>query len=124
MAYGSLDTVVEQADILSLHLDYTTAVHHLMNADRIQRMRPGAILVNAARGGLINEEALAASLESGQLGGAFLDTFEHEPYDGPLASLDSVVLTPHIGSYAVEGRVAMETDAVRNLIRSLAEMSS
>jgi len=124
VTYGSLDAVVQRADILSLHLDYTPAVHHLMNTDRIQAMKPGGILVNAARGGLVDEEALAAALESGHLSGAFLDTFEREPYDGPLTSLDNVVLTPHIGSYAVEGRVAMETDAARNLIRGLAEMDT
>ena len=124
VTYGSLDTVVERADVLSLHLDYSPDAHHLMDKSRIQDMKPGAILVNGARGGLVDEEALAAALETGALGGAFLDVFEREPYDGPLRALDNVVLTPHIGSYAVEGRVAMETDAVRNLILGLGEPGS
>jgi D-3-phosphoglycerate dehydrogenase len=121
VTYGSLDTVVERSDILTLHLGYTPATHHLIDASRIRRMKPGALLVNAARGGLVDEEALAEGLRSQQLAGAFLDSFEREPYDGPLIGFDNVLLTPHIGSYAVEGRVRMEMEAADNLIRELAE---
>lgn len=121
VTYGSLDTVLENADIVSLHLEYSAEQHHLLDATRIATMRPGAILVNAARGGLVDETALAAALAAGHLGGAYLDVFEREPYAGPLAELDQVVLTPHIGSYAVEGRVAMETEAAENLLRALEE---
>ncbi|MDH3403112.1 MAG: phosphoglycerate dehydrogenase [Acidobacteriota bacterium] len=121
VTYGSLDTVLENADIVTLHLEHSVATHHLLDATRIAAMRPGAILVNGARGGLVDEEALAADLAAGHLGGAFLDVFEREPYEGPLAGLETVVLTPHIGSYAVEGRVAMELAAVENLLRALEE---
>lgn len=119
VTYGSLDTVVEESDILTLHLDYSAEAHHLMNGARIGTMKPSAVLVNAARGGLVDEDALATALESGALAGAYLDVFEREPYSGPLTQLDNVLLTPHIGSYAVESRVEMEMEAVENLLRAL-----
>jgi D-3-phosphoglycerate dehydrogenase / 2-oxoglutarate reductase len=121
VTYGSLDTVLESSDIVTLHLGYSPDAHHLLDAERISLMRPGAILVNGARGGLVDETALASALADGRLGGAYLDVFEREPYAGPLAGLDNVVLTPHIGSYAVEGRVAMEIEAAENLLRALEE---
>ena len=74
-------------------------------------------MVNTARGGLVDEAALCARLQDGRLAGAYLDTFEQEPYDGPLAALENVVLTPHIGSYAAECRLQQETEAVENLLR-------
>jgi len=123
VAYGSLDTVLESSDIVTLHLGYSPAVHHLIAAPQIERMREGAILVNTARGGLVDEEALAAGLTRGRPAGAFIDVFEREPYAGPLGGLENVLLTPHIGSYAVEGRVAMECEAVENLLSALAEDS-
>lgn len=121
VTYRSLDTVLETADIVSLHLDYSPAVHHLIGRPQLARMRSDAVLVNTARGGLVDETALAETLECGGLAGAYLDVFEREPYDGPLARLDTVQLSPHIGSYAVEGRVAMELEAARNLLDALGE---
>jgi D-3-phosphoglycerate dehydrogenase len=82
-------------------------------------MKPGAVLVNTTRGGIVDEEALAAALSDGSLGGAGLDVFGREPYEGPLCELDNVVLTPHVGSYATEARVRMECDAVTNLLAGL-----
>ena len=79
-------------------------------------MKRGAFLINTARGGIVVEEALRESLECGHLAGAALDVFEDEPYQGPLAGLPNVILTPHMGSYAAESRMAMEIEAVRNLI--------
>lgn len=116
IAYRELDEVLSEADIVTLHLPYSPATHHLLDRRRLALMRPGALLVNAARGGLVDESALYDSLERGHLGGAYLDVFEREPYDGPLLGLGNVILTPHIGSYAVETRVAMETEAVANLL--------
>jgi D-3-phosphoglycerate dehydrogenase len=124
VTYGSLDSVLEEADVVALHLEASDQTHHLLDTTRISLIKPGAILVNTARGGLIDETALAAALTEGRLGGAFLDVFEREPYSGPLADLDTVVLTPHIGSYAVEGRVAMETAAAENLVRALEELGA
>ena len=79
-------------------------------------MRPGGVILNIARGGLIDEDALCGLLTAGHLAGAALDVYSHEPYDGPLKHFDSVILTPHIGSYAREARIIMETETVKNLI--------
>jgi D-3-phosphoglycerate dehydrogenase len=79
-------------------------------------MKPGAILINAARGGLVDEKALYDALKSRHISCAALDVFEKEPYDGPLKELDNIIITPHIGSYAIEARVQMENEAVKNLV--------
>ena len=73
-------------------------------------------MVNCSRGGLLDEEALAAALSSGRLGGAYLDVFADEPYDGPLTRQPTALLTPHVGSYAAEARLRMECEAARNLL--------
>ena len=82
-------------------------------------MRAKAILINCSRGGLVDEDALYERLASGQLGGAYIDTFENEPYNGPLTGLANVLLTPHLGSYAAESRALMELEATRNLVSFL-----
>lgn len=97
-AHLSLDALLERADIVSLHLPLTPETRHLLNADKLQRMRRGAILVNTARGGLIDTQALIDSLRAGHLGGAGIDVFEPEPVaaDDPLLTLPNVVLSPHV----------------------------
>jgi D-3-phosphoglycerate dehydrogenase / 2-oxoglutarate reductase len=82
-------------------------------------MKKGAWLVNTSRGEAVDEEALCRALEEGRLSGAALDVFQKEPYDGPLKNLPNVILTPHVGSYAKESRIEMETQAVRNLLAGL-----
>lgn len=115
--YLPLEEVMAVANIVTLHLSYSPETYHLLNQERLARLQPGAFVVNCARGGLVDEAALLAALQSGHLAGAYLDTFEREPYQGPLAELDNVLLTPHIGSYAAECRVRMEVEAVENLLR-------
>ena len=115
-----LERLLQEAEIVSLHLPYHTGVHHLLDRDRLARMRPGAYLINTARGGLVDEEALCEALRAGRLAGAFIDTFEREPYRGPLAELPNVILSPHVGAYARESRLAMEIEAVENLLAHLA----
>lgn len=108
------------ADVLSLHLPYTSGdLYHVIGRPQLAAMRPGSYLVNTSRGGLVDEAALFDALKSGHLAAAALDTFEREPYDGPLKQLENVILTPHIGSYAREARTRMETEAAVNLIRAL-----
>jgi D-3-phosphoglycerate dehydrogenase / 2-oxoglutarate reductase len=119
VTYAPLDELLPQVDVVSLHTPYSAENRHLLNGERLALMRPGSFLLNASRGGLVDEEALYASLQSGHLGGAYLDVFEREPYDGPLTQLENVVLSPHIGSYAVESRLRMETEAVENLLAAL-----
>lgn len=118
--YTALDQLLSEAEIVSLHMPYTGTTHHLISRERIEHMRPGAYLVNTSRGGLVDEEALCDALESGKLAGAFIDTFEREPYQGRLATLPNSILSPHIGAYASESRLAMEIEAVENLLHHLA----
>ncbi len=95
----ALDDVIASADVLSLHLPATAATRHLINADRIARMKPGAVLINTARGELVDENALCAALHAGQIGGAGLDVFEHEPLaaTSPLREAPNVVFSAHSG---------------------------
>ena len=115
----SMKDLLNQSDILTLHLSYSPATHHIMNSEKIQMMKKGAFLINAARGALVDENALYEALQCGHLGGAALDTFEEEPYQGPLCDLDNVLLTSHIGSYAKEARMMMEKQAWENLFYEL-----
>lgn len=98
-ASASVEEVLELADVVSLHLPIEQETSHLINDARIRRMRQGALLINTARGALVDEKALYEALVSGHLGGAALDVLEQEPPDptNPLLSLDSVVVTPHLG---------------------------
>lgn len=113
--YVTLDEALPKADILVLHLGGSPKAP-LIGAEQLARMKPGALLVNVARGGWVDEEALAEALRSGRLGGAYLDVFSTEPYKGPLTALANTVLTAHIGSYALECRVGMEVEAVRRVV--------
>lgn len=117
--YGSLDEVLAASDIISLHLPYSKAAHNLIGAGELAKMKDEAILVNTARGGLVDEAALLAHLQSKPKAAAYLDCFEKEPYQGPLAQAKNAVLTAHIGSYAREARIRMEVEAVENLLANL-----
>jgi D-3-phosphoglycerate dehydrogenase len=96
----SLEALLNEADVVSLHLPATTETRNLMNTERFAQMKPGAILINSARGALIEESALVDALRSGRLAGAGLDVFQQEPIpdDHPLLQFENVVLSPHIAS--------------------------
>ena len=115
----SLEELFAEASVISLHVPYTTDTHHLLDAKSFARMKPGSIIINAARGGLIDEAALDEALISGHLGMAALDVFEQEPYHGPLTKNDRMILTSHIGSLAKESRKCMELEAAENLLKGL-----
>ena len=115
----SLDEVLNQADIVSLHVPINDQTHHILNANTISRMKPGSIVVNVSRGGLIDESALHDALKSQHLSGAALDCFEDEPYSGPLLQIPGVHVTAHMGSYARETRDLMEVEASTNLVNGL-----
>jgi len=118
---ASLDEVCRQADLLSLHSPLTPATRHLIDARRLALMRPTAILVNTARGGLVDLQALAVALRSGQILGAGLDVFDPEPPDPahPLFALDNVVVTNHIGWYSQESMRDLQRKAAEEAVRVL-----
>ena len=115
----NLEELLTRSDIVTLHVPYTADTHHLINTERIALMKPTALLVNVARGGLIDELALFTALQENRLGGAALDCFKQEPYSGPLLALENVQMTAHMGSYAREARAMMEQEAGENLVRGL-----
>jgi phosphoglycerate dehydrogenase-like enzyme len=102
--YAPLDVLLEESDVVSLHLPATPATRRLIDAAAIARMKPGAVLINTARGSIVDEAALAAALRSGHLAAAGVDVFDPEPPppDHPLIGLPNVVHTPHIGSGAAD----------------------
>ena len=112
----SLDELLAWCDIVTLH---ASGKGLLLGHEELGKLRKGSWLVDCARGGMVDEEALYRLLKEGWLSGAALDVFDKEPYQGPLSELDNVILTPHIGSYALEARVEMEIQAAENLIRGL-----
>ena len=116
----ALDELLAVSDLVSLHLAATPENRHLFDRDRIARMKPGAILVNTARGSLVDAEAVAEALDSGQLGAVGLDVFEDEP-GVPRCLLDAprAVLTPHIGSATYTARDEMARTVARNVIAVL-----
>ncbi|MEI7998546.1 MAG: phosphoglycerate dehydrogenase [Candidatus Omnitrophota bacterium] len=111
-----LEQLIRTADIISLH---SSGKECLIEANEISQMKQGVIIVNTARGILIDEGALAQGLSSGKVGCAALDVFTQEPYQGPLLKFDNVIMTPHIGSSAKEARIMMEKMAVENLLKGL-----
>jgi D-3-phosphoglycerate dehydrogenase len=112
----SLADLIKSADIISLHCSGKDCV---IGEKEIQAMREGVIIINTARGSLIDEKALLKGISSGKIACAGLDVFQEEPYKGELLKQDNVIFTPHIGSYAKEARVMMEKMAVENLIKGL-----
>lgn len=114
------ETLLRESDFLSLHAPLTKHTHHLIGASELARMKPGAFLINTARGKMVDEEALVQALRAGRIAGAGLDVYEHEPHLHPaLATLPNVVLLPHIGSAAAEPRLKMAMLAVDNLLSAL-----
>ncbi len=111
-----LDALVAEADYLTLHCPVTAATRNILSAERLASMKPGARLINCARGGLVDETALYALLKSGHLAGAALDVFADEPPgDSPLLALDNIVLTPHLGASTHEAQNAAGADIARQV---------
>jgi D-3-phosphoglycerate dehydrogenase len=117
----SLDELLRESDIVSVHALLTRDTRHLLDARRLALMKPTALLVNTARGPVVDEPALVEAIRAGRLAGAALDVFESEPLDAasPLVGLDDVILSPHLGSYSVEG-VVLHRRRVGQLARQAA----
>jgi glyoxylate reductase len=116
-----LGALLEGSDFISIHLSLTPETRGLIDARALGRVRPGAVLVNAARGGIVDEQALVGALRSGRLAAAALDVFASEPLspESPLLEAPNLVLTPHIGSASVATRRRMADLAVENLLAGL-----
>ncbi len=117
-----LDTLLASSDVISLHVPLLPSTQHLLNAARLARVKPGAIVINSARGGVVDEVAVVAALRSGHLGGAALDVFEQEPLkSGALfADCPNLILTPHIAGVSLESNERVSELIARKVLEVLA----
>jgi D-3-phosphoglycerate dehydrogenase len=113
------DDIFREADLISLHVPLTAQTKNMVRKEHLMMMKPDALIINTSRGGIINENDLAAVLQTGHLGGAAIDVFEQEPYRGHLAGIDRCLLTSHMGSMSVDCRTRMEIEATEEAVRFL-----
>lgn len=120
---ASFDEVLEGADVISLHVPLVAATEGLIGADELRRMKPSAYLVNVARGGIVDEAALAAALSAGEIAGAALDVYSQEPLeaDSPLREAPGLVLTPHLGASTSEAQELVATEIAEAVLGALLE---
>ena len=116
-----LPSLLSQSDFVSVNCDLNPTSHHLMNSDTFALMKPNAILINTARGPIVDEKALIAALQAGQIAGAALDVFEHEPLplDNPLLKMDNVMLAPHNSNSSPAAWEKVHWNTIRNLVEGL-----
>ncbi|KGN81908.1 dihydrofolate reductase [Porphyromonas cangingivalis] len=117
VTYASLDEIYSESDVISLHTPYNPDSHHLINAESISKMKPNAIIINVARGAVVDESALVEALRTKRIAGAGLDVFEHN--DNPLPELydlENVSMTPHVGTQTYDSRVKMARELSDNII--------
>ena len=119
LEFVQLNELLRDSDIVTLHLPLDNDKKDLFDTNLFMQMKEGAIFINTSRGKIVDEDALFDALSCGKIGHACLDVFRNEPYVGKLKELDNVTLTCHVGSYAKEARVAMERQAVENLLKGL-----
>jgi glyoxylate reductase len=121
LTYKSLDEVLTESDFLSVHVNLTPETYHLIGPKQLEMMKSTSVLVNAARGPIIDPKALYTALKAGQIGAAALDVTEPEPIsvDDPLLTLDNCVIVPHIASASFATRLRMSTMAAENLLAGL-----
>jgi len=116
--YKSLDEVLAESDVISLHVPLLPSTYHLINEERLKKMKKGAILINTARGGLVDTDALLKAIDQGHLGGAGLDVVENETSlssNHPLLNRDNVIVTPHIAFYTTEAMNRIARTTVENI---------
>lgn len=112
-------TIYREADLISLHVPLTNHTKNMIRYEQLKAMKPDAMIINASRGGIINELDLARTLKEGHLSGAAIDVFDEEPYSGPLCEFDHCLLTAHMGSMSVDCRSRMEIEATEEAVRFL-----
>jgi D-3-phosphoglycerate dehydrogenase len=106
-----LDALLKESDIITLHVPKTTETAHMIGKQQFEMMKQGVVIINCARGGIVDEQALCEALESGKVKGAAVDVYEKEPPEGnPLLQLNNVIATPHIGASTVEGQFRVGTE--------------
>ena len=113
------EDIIRRADMITFHIPMCTENHHFVSRSLISKMKTGAFLINTSRGAIVDTEALTDALVQKHLGGAALDVYENEPYEGPLTKLDNSVLTAHIGASARQSRYLMELSAAEDCIKVL-----
>jgi lactate dehydrogenase-like 2-hydroxyacid dehydrogenase len=115
--YFTQEELLQSADFVSLNLPFTPEVKHLIGEKELKMMKPTAYLINTARGAHVDEQALVVALQTGEIAGAAMDVYEHEPQITPqLLQLDNVVLSPHTGTGTWEGRIAMCKNVCDNIL--------
>jgi D-3-phosphoglycerate dehydrogenase len=116
-----LDEIIREADYLSVHVPLIDDTFHLINKERLNQMKRNAVIINTARGPIIDEKALAEALEKGIIAGAALDVTEDEPVsiDSPLLQMDNVIITPHSAWYSEEAMIELRQKAAKNIVHVL-----
>jgi len=117
----NLDSLLSESDFVSVNCDLNSTSHHLINEKTLGKMKPSAVLINTARGPIVDEKALVAALQSGQIGGAALDVFEFEPLplDSPLLKMDNVMLAPHNSNSSPTAWERIHWNTIKNLVEGL-----
>ncbi len=116
----TVEEVMERADFISMHVPHTPETHHLINGEMLAKMKPSAYIINCARGGIVDENALYNVLKENKIAGAALDVYENEPAkDNPLFELENIVFTPHIGASTKEGQIRAGTICAEQILKVL-----
>ena len=117
LEWVSKEQIYKDADVISLHLPLNSETRDMIKKEELLKMKSDALLINTSRGGIINENDLFEIMQSGHLGGAAIDVFQQEPYNGPLQKIDRCILTAHMGSMSVDCRTKMEIEATEEVVR-------
>ena len=121
--WADKETIYKQADIITIHTPLTPQTKNMVKKEQLFNMKEDAIIINTARGGIINEQDLYDVMQAGHLSGAAVDVFDFEPYDGKLREIERCILTAHMGSMSVDCRTRMEIEATEEVIRFLTDQS-
>lgn len=117
LQWASKEEIYREADVITMHSPLTSITRNFIGRDQLKMMKPDAVVINTARGGIINEQELAAVMRAGHLGGVAIDVFEREPYSGELVGVERCLLTAHMGSMSVDCRTRMEIEATQEAVR-------